>query len=91
MDVSILDLKISTRWIFYVKIWLWSFNKLWKRIAHHMKKLLAFVLFLIGIHDIHVVIDTIKLQTHEKVVMWIWTSIFQDQNIVKASTCLSKL
>jgi hypothetical protein len=54
-----------------------------------MKKLLAFVLFLIGICDIHVVIDTIKLQTHE--IMRIWTSIFQDQSIVKLSTCHSKL
>jgi hypothetical protein len=36
-----------------------------------MKKLFAFVLFLIGIRDIHVVIDTIKLQTCEIDVMWV--------------------
>jgi hypothetical protein len=49
------------------------------------------VLFLIGIRDIHVVIDIIKLRTHEVAVMWIWTLIFQCQNIVKVSTCHSKL
>jgi hypothetical protein len=47
------------------------FQQIMKKIAHHMKKLLAFVLFLIRIHDIHVVIDTIKLQTHEVAIMWI--------------------
>jgi hypothetical protein len=67
------------------------FQQIMKKIAHHMKKLLAFVLFLIRIHDIHVVIDTIKLQTHEVAIMWIWTSTFQDQNIVKVSTCHYKL
>jgi hypothetical protein len=40
-----------------------------KKIAHRMKKLLAFVFFLIGIRDIHVVIDIIKLQTHEVAIM----------------------